>query len=711
MPPACDQSSDRAEPPERIGPDMAIMLSMLKWTLCLLLCCWPGIALPTQEPEAPLVRLEIELAPQIGRLSGVARIEELRSTGGSAELALDRSATIEAVLLDGNPADFRFDQGRLTVKLSEPTRPLRLQISYTDSFRDRPPEIPRHDENPGYGVTATILPEGTFLSSAAAWYPVPDEPVRLDLSISAPAGYEAVTEGRRTGHQRLPDRTFSSWRTERPVTGLSLAAGPLEVFERPEGPVPVYAYFSAGSEALAEVYLKAAENYLGLYQELFGPYPFSKFAIVENFFPTGYGFPSWTLLGSSVIRMPFIVQTSLGHEIAHSWWGNGVLVDPSRGNWAEGLTTYVADYLYKERESAQAAREYRLKILRDYTTLAAGSGLALDRFSSRFDRASQAVGYGKCAMVFHMLRRHIGDKAFWEALRNLARNEMNRSVSWAGLEQAFSQAAGTPLGDWFRPWLERSDDPRIRLAEIGAERHSSGWTVHGRLEQLTPPFPLDLTLEVATAEGPVTRRFFDDQTDLEFSLNLDHPPLRLTVDPQYDLFRILDPVELPATVNHLRASQALTVFVADPAADQAPLRALLAALRQENAVVLPADRLDPDRPPPTDLLFYGHPPALPELDLPLGVDLTHQAITIAEAGCGSDCDNRLLVFFLRQNPARVAALFLPGGGSAALSVARKIPHYGNYSYLLFAGDAIRDKGTWTARRSPLVHFFKEIQDP
>ena len=65
-----------------------------------------------------------------------------------------------------------------------------------------------------------------------------------------------------------------------------------------------------------------------------GPYPFPKFAIVENFFPTGYGFLSYTLLGGSVLKLPFIPETSLRHEIAHSWWGNGVLVDYAAGTGA-----------------------------------------------------------------------------------------------------------------------------------------------------------------------------------------------------------------------------------------------------------------------------------------------------------------------------------------------------------------------------------------
>ena len=69
--------------------------------------------------------------------------------------------------------------------------------------------------------------------------------------------------------------------------------------------------------------------------------------------------PTLTYLGIEVLRLPFIRSTSLGHEVLHNWWGNGVYPDYAHGNWSEGLTTFMADYTYKERESDDAARDMR----------------------------------------------------------------------------------------------------------------------------------------------------------------------------------------------------------------------------------------------------------------------------------------------------------------------------------------------------------------
>ena len=114
--------------------------------------------------------------------------------------------------------------------------------------------------------------------------------------------------------------------------------------------VDLYTYFYPDNASLAARYLDAAARYLTFYSDLFGPYPFEKFAVVENFFPTGYGFPSFTLLGSSIIRLPFIIDTSFPHEIAHSWWGNAIQVDAERGELV-GRAGHLSGRLPAERET------------------------------------------------------------------------------------------------------------------------------------------------------------------------------------------------------------------------------------------------------------------------------------------------------------------------------------------------------------------------
>ncbi len=74
--------------------------------------------------------------------------------------------------------------------------------------------------------------------------------------------------------------------------------------------------------------------------------------------------PSFTLLGSGIIKRHYVQPYALGHEIVHSWIGNAVFNRAERGNWVEGLTTYLANYYWHELmgDRAQAQDQRRLMV-------------------------------------------------------------------------------------------------------------------------------------------------------------------------------------------------------------------------------------------------------------------------------------------------------------------------------------------------------------
>jgi hypothetical protein len=115
---------------------------------------------------------------------------------------------------------------------------------------------------------------------------------------------------------------------------------------------------------LADEYLDATAQYLDAYVQILGDYPFEKFAVVENFFASGLGMPSFTLLGSGSIKRHYIQPYALGHEIVHSWIGNSVFNRDDHGNWVEGLTTYLANYYWHElvQDDRQALEQRRMML-------------------------------------------------------------------------------------------------------------------------------------------------------------------------------------------------------------------------------------------------------------------------------------------------------------------------------------------------------------
>jgi len=655
------------------------------------------------------IRLYPEYHTLLAKDTVTVRHEGERNLG----FALSGNATMEKVVAQGKELPFIFEGENLLVALPAGLSgkgDISLTISYRASFRTLVPEAPVTTEDPSYGIRGTLLERGTFLSNETGWYPeIPGSLPTFRLRVEGPAGYEAVTAGRLVRRETTGEVTRSEWATREPIGGLSLSAGPYLVREAGSGETRLFTYFYPETDALSEKYLAAVARYLDLYRGLFGPYPFEKFAVVENFFPTGYGFPSYTLLGSTVVRLPFLLDTSLGHEVAHSWWGNGVRVDYRKGNWSEGLATYVADYLYMERSSVEEGREYRLKILRDYSTLVpSGGGFPLSSFTGRDSPASRAIGYGKGAMAFHMARRRVGDEAFWRGLKEVARERMFREASWDDFARAFGKNSGADFARFFRQWVDRPGAPVIALHGVRANRAGKGWRVSGRVTQEKPYYNLSIPLRLIASDGKTDTVVKVSGKETRFDMASASRPLRLIVDPDVDLFRRLDATEIPPSVNGIRGSADLLVVAARglPADLLEASKVLLAAMGKEKIGILREEDTPPSRLAGHDVLYLGLPGGKKYLPaLPRELSVSPNGFSIGGTEYGSREDSLFVVLPHPSDKKRVAALFLSQSPEAAAMAARKIPHYGKYSYLVFSEGTNRAKGMWEATASPTVHEF------
>lgn len=683
-----------------------------RWCLLAAIAVLPLAIAPASglaEPLAAAHDLRIELLPDQGRLIGRDRLRIAASHRGELRFRLSPRAEKLKVEINGRPRRFARRAETLQVALApdERGRPLDVDLVYEAVFDDPFPVNPYNTDNPGFGVAGTISAAGAFLLDGAGWYPdLADSRPTFALEVKAPAGILAVTAGRGLGHRTGDGRTISRWQIDHPVRGLALSAAAYRVAERRLGEIVVATYFRQANQDLSPAYLDAAAGYLQFYQERFGPYPFPKFAVVENFFPTGYGFASYTLIGESVLRLPFIRGTSLGHEIAHCWWGNGVWVDFAGGNWSEGLTTYVADYLYQERDSADAARMARQQMLRHYTTLAPPErDFPLARFVGRRDPATKAVGYDKAAMVFHMLRRAVGEDHFWGALRDLFASHCFRPASWADIGQAMERRAGRSLDWFFDQWVRQAGAPRLALEDVRREPADGAWQVAGRLRQQAPHFRATWDLVLESGAGPVAQTVELDGAAAGFRMAARRPPTSLVVDPEAHVLRRLAPEEIPPAVNALKASPAVTVVLCDSGAPDAPrladilVRSLGIGARA--TVVAEAD-LDGRRALEQDLILVGlprDPSRLPPL--PAGVVLAPDGLAVAGAAYADPGDTFFGVFRRAGTVGRVAAVLLSLGPEGAAAAAAKITHYGRFSYLVFRGGVNRVQGIWPADASPV----------
>ncbi len=678
---------------------------------------------PSLSAETIQQTLEVRLEPQAGRLQVVAEITLPADVTPRFLLhqGLDPRSLTSGVEIEANgTVDGAVPLTAYRVRLPKDVR--RFSLAYGGEITHALTSL---KESPGRSrdqLAGTITNQGIHLDSATGWYPLfPDTLQSFSLQADLPAGWLAVSQGEGPKITQTEERRKISWQAIHPQDEIYLIAAPFQLYRRAVGDIEAQVFLRQADEALAARYLSATETYLQLYQQLIGPYPYAKFALVENFWQTGYGMPSFTLLGSRVIRLPFILHTSYPHEILHNWWGNSVYVDYANGNWSEGLTTYLADHLLAEQQGRGS--DYRRSALQHYADFVRhDNDFPLREFRGRHSTASQAVGYDKSLMLFHMLRRQLGDERFIEGLRRFYRDNRFRTAGFPQLQAAFEAAGGHSLEDFFRQWVDRSGAPRLTMEPPQVERTPQGYRLSGRLmqSQTAPPFRLLVPLAIQLADGTTRLEQIElAQREQAFRIDLPTAPRSLAVDPWFDLFRSLDPAETPPSLSQFFGAESILVLL--PAtADKALLEGYRAlandwARDYRKAEILLDSEVDhlPDDLPVL-LLGWENRFASGFLDTLSDYPLRRQRGNLTLWDETFEATNHSFAFANRTSGSTKTRLWIATRSADSLAgLTRKLPHYGKYSALVFTGDAPdnRLKRQWPVTGSPLQARFSEAQPP
>ncbi len=541
-----------------------------------------------------------------------------------------------------------------------------------------------------------ITREGIVL--LGSWHPVPDRDAVYSLEAEVPAAFTAVAEGDTVGIEDTAAGRRFSFAITQPLAGVHFIAGPYDAQQVSfSNTSTLQTLFFPEDRQIADHYRQKALAALARYGKRLGDFPYQRFSIVENLLPTGYAMPTFTLLGRSVVRLPFIVDTSLVHEIVHQWFGNAVDVAPAGGNWAEGLATYLADHARAEQEGeghvwrkeqlvryASYVNENSARSLREFR------GAGLD--PSLEVRASRAIGYDKGAMVFHMLRNTVGETNFEAGLRDFYQRMRFKRASWEDIRTSFEEVSHTSLADFFSQWLTRSDIPELAVERLRVVHEDGLPVVTFTLRQKTEsPYRLVVPVSFFRGDEEIRKIVQTDALEKKVAIPLDQVPEYLVIDPRYDLMRRLPASELPPVWSRFAGAPAkLAVLAADaPAGVFQPfvdmLTELGCAVRNEKEVT------DSDVAAGS-VLFLGARGALART---LFADAGHPA-----TGVTVDVRRNPL------DPQHVAVLVSAADAGEAQAAAAKLRHYGKYSYLHFEAGRIKEKRT-TARARGMVYRVDE----
>jgi hypothetical protein len=281
-----------------------------------------------------------------------------------------------------------------------------------------------------------------------------------------------------------------------------------------------------------EIAARAADIAL-FYDSIIGDSPYSSFtvALVESDLPGGHSPAYFAMLNQPLPASPLVWRNDpaafssfpdsfIAHEVAHQWWGQAIGWRNYHEQWiSEGFAQYFAA-MYAQHEKGDETFASVLRQLRKWGIESSDQGpvyLGYRLGHIRGDsRVFRALVYNKGAAVLHMLRRLVGDDAFFRGLRRFYRESRFQKAGTEDFRAAMEKESGQTLERFFQQWIYGSSIPRVKV----------GYRVDGpdvvlRVEQIGEVFdvPVTVTLQYSDRKAvdvlvPVTQQVVERRVQL-----------------------------------------------------------------------------------------------------------------------------------------------------------------------------------------------------
>ena len=367
-----------------------------------------------------------------------------------------------------------------------------------------------------------IPPEPRLLySHRAYWYP--QSPVSdyatAKVSLTVPAEYDVVATGAPVHAEIAHARgtRVAIFQAERPVRYLAFVVSRLrKVAVRDVDGVRMGYVANPRQVSQARNSMRRTEEVFRYYSSLLGRSPYTSFtvAFTERNAPGGHS-PSFFAVVDQPVQVGLVSWRGdpvsfeafpdffLAHEIAHQWWGQAVGWKNYHEQWiSEGFAQYFA-VMYAEKT---LSRRSFLTVLRQMNRTAAEEsdqgpiylGYRLGHIK-REATIFRSLVYNKSAMVLHMLRRFIGDEAFFAGLRQFYQTWEFKKAGTADFQRVMERASGENLAPFFETWIFGATIPAVKFTHT-----TEGSELVLRLEQLGDPVMVPITVTLTDTTGSIT---------------------------------------------------------------------------------------------------------------------------------------------------------------------------------------------------------------
>lgn len=449
--------------------------------------------------------LELEPSFQNRKIQGVATLKVSPVFYDQVELVLDAKGMIFDSItysFDGfkSPLKYRYDGLRLSIELPQ-------KVTRKDTFEVRIPyTASTHELNSvqkslgqgGYFINAhqtnpyrkTIFWTQGETEAASCWFPTFDatnQKTTQDIFVTVPDSLVTISNGFLKDQTSLGNgKRKDHWQQNLPHAPylFALVIGPYFKYadQWRDKPVEYYAlepYFK-------DVYqvFKNTPDMMEYFSKIFGyDYPWDNYKQVTVYDFTAGAMENTTLSifnENLMCQHPDIEDRHHGedliiaHELVHQWFGDLVTCESwSQLTLNESFANY-GEFLWLEKwkglADAEAYYFNRFNAYKNEYTYRKVDPIVQHYYKSP-DEVFDRHRYDKGGLVLNMLRKYLGDEAFFEGLKVYLNSKAFQSAEIHDLRMAFEKATGKDLNWFFGLWWLNPGHPIVEVKKSFDAEH------------------------------------------------------------------------------------------------------------------------------------------------------------------------------------------------------------------------------------------------
>jgi aminopeptidase N len=449
----------------------------------------------TEKYDVHFYFLDVSLTNLSTEIGGTVEIHATaRENLDSALFELFQTFNITEIRVDGTPVQFGRNLSAVKAPVNATTgQTFIIAIDYNGT----PPTAATNPlggsgmtnaSSPSWGNQVTWSLSQPF--SAYEWWPckqsLTDKADSCSVWITVPSTCKAGSNGILKNVTDLGNGTSRyEWKHRHAIDYYLISVAVAEyveynVYANPVGsatPVLIQNYIYNNPQTLPNFQADIDEttDFLELFSELFGPYPFADEKYGHCMAPISGGMEHQTMTSQG-----FFEKSLTAHELGHQWFGDHVTCASWADIWVnEGFASYSEQLMLENLYPSEAAQNM-LEVHNDIKSQTGGSVWVQDSLNEN-RIFSGRLTYNKGAAIIHTARFMLNDdELFFGALQNFQQDFADSVARGMDVKEAWEQASGIDMTNFFNEWYYGEGYPTY-----STKWNSTNGSLHLQINQTT----------------------------------------------------------------------------------------------------------------------------------------------------------------------------------------------------------------------------------